>query len=107
MSRKGFDFLQKTHNNALNYGYFIMTITQIIHAKTTVSMTDLRRNPSKILESAGDLPVAVLNHNKPEAYLLSAKAYEALLDLVDDLSMIKTIKARSGGKTVKVKLEDL
>jgi antitoxin StbD len=51
--------------------------------------------------------VAVLNHNKPEAYLLSAKAYEALLDLVDDISLIKTIKARSGGKTVKVKLADL
>ncbi|OYY53157.1 MAG: prevent-host-death protein, partial [Polynucleobacter sp. 35-46-207] len=31
-----------------------MTITQTIHAKTTVSMTDLRRNPSKILEIAGD-----------------------------------------------------
>jgi antitoxin StbD len=84
-----------------------MALTQTIHAKTTVSMTDLRRNPSKILEIAGDLPVAVLNHNKPEAYLLSAKAYEALLDLVDDISLIKTIKARSGGKTVKVNLADL
>jgi len=95
------------HNNALNYGQFIMSITQIILAKTTVSMTDLRRNPSKIMEIAGDLPVAVLNHNKPEAYLLSAKAYEALLDLVDDVSLIKTIQSRKGGKTVKVKLEEL
>jgi antitoxin StbD len=84
-----------------------MAIKQTIHAKTTVSMTDLRRNPSKILEITGDLPVAVFNHKKPEAYLLSAKAYEALLDLVDDIALIKTIKARSGGKTVKVKLEDL
>ena len=70
-------------------------------------MTDLRRNPSKIMEIAGDLPVAVLNHNKPEAYLLSAKAYEALLDLIDDLTLVKTIKERKGGKTVKVKLEQL
>ena len=84
-----------------------MSVTQAIYARNTVSMTDLRRNPSKILEIAGDLPVAVLNHNKPEAYLLSAKAYEALLDLVDDLSLIKVIKVRSGAKTVKVKLEDL
>ncbi|WP_353432605.1 type II toxin-antitoxin system prevent-host-death family antitoxin [Polynucleobacter sp. MWH-UH23A] len=81
-----------------------MSITQTIHAKTTVSMTDLRRNPSKIMEIAGDLPVAVLNHNRPEAYLLSAKAYEALLELIDDLTLIKTIKERKGGKTVKVKL---
>lgn len=95
------------HNNALNYGQFIMTITQTIHAKTTVSMTDLRRNPSKIMQIAGDLPVAVLNHNKPEAYLLSAKAYEALLELIDDVSLIKTIQSRKGGKTVKVKLDEL
>lgn len=84
-----------------------MSITQTIHAKTTVSMTDLRRNPSKIMEIVGDLPVAVLNHNKPEAYLLSAKAYEALLELIDDLTLIKTIKERKGGKTVKVKLDQL
>ncbi|QWE20882.1 type II toxin-antitoxin system prevent-host-death family antitoxin [Polynucleobacter sp. AP-Kolm-20A-A1] len=84
-----------------------MNLTQTIHAKTTVSMTDLRRNPSKIMEIAGDLPVAVLNHNKPEAYLLSAKAYEALLELVDDAALIKTIQSRKGGKTVKVKLADL
>jgi antitoxin StbD len=39
--------------------------------------------------------------------LLSAKAYEALLELIDDLTLIKTIKDRKGGKTVKVKLEQL
>ena len=99
--------MEKVLYNALNNGHLYMSITQTIHAKTTVSMTDLRRNPSKIMEIAGDLPVAVLNHNRPEAYLLSAKAYEALLELIDDLTLIKTIKDRKGGKTVKVKLEQL
>jgi antitoxin StbD len=82
-----------------------MPITQTIHAKTTVSMTDLRRNPSKILDDANDMPVAILNHNRAEAYLLSAKAYEKLLDLLDDVSLIKTIQSRRGGKTVKVNIE--
>ena len=84
-----------------------MPITQTIHAKTTVSMTDLRRNPNKILDDANDMPVAILNHNRAEAYLLSAKAYEKLLDLLDDVSLIKTIQSRRGGKTVKVNIEDL
>ena len=84
-----------------------MPITQTIHAKTTVSMTDLRRNPSKILDDANDMPVAILNHNRAEAYLLSAKAYEKLLDLLDNVSLIKTIQSRRGGKTVKVNIEDL
>ena len=84
-----------------------MIITHSIYARTTVSMTDLRRNPSGILESAGDLPIAVLNHNKPAAYLLSAKAYEALLERLDDAELTKIAKQRQGGKRVKVALEDL
>ena len=71
-------------------------------------MTDLRKlNPSKILEQAGGHPVAILNHNKPEAYLLSAKAYEKILEALDDLELIGIAEKRRGGKTVRVKLEDL
>ena len=84
-----------------------MTATHAIYAHTTVSMTDLRRNPSGILEDAGDLPVAVLNHNKPTAYLLSAKAYEALLERLEDAELTQVVKRRQGGKRVKVNLEDL
>lgn len=84
-----------------------MTATQSIYARTTVSMTDLRRNPGAILEDAGDEPVAVLNHNKPAAYLLSARAYEALLERLDDAELTQIVKQRQGGKRVKVKLEDL
>ncbi|APW44219.1 type II toxin-antitoxin system prevent-host-death family antitoxin [Rhodoferax saidenbachensis] len=84
-----------------------MAATHAIYAQTTVSMTDLRRNPSGILEDAGDSPIAVLNHNKPAAYLLSAKAYEALLDRLDDAELTKIVKQRQGGKRVKVTLEAL
>ena len=84
-----------------------MIITHSIYARTTVSMTDLRRNPSGILADAGDSPIAVLNHNKPAAYLLSAKAYEALLERLDDAELTKIAKQRQGGKRVKVALEDL
>ena len=102
-----FDKLKKAHKNALINALFIMTITQSIYARTTVSMTDLRRNPSGILDDAGDSPIAVLNHNKPAAYLLSAKAYEALLERLDDAELTKIVKQRQGGKRVKVTLEDL
>ncbi len=84
-----------------------MITTHAIYAQTTVSMTDLRRNPSGILEDAGDAPIAVLNHNRPAAYLLSAKAYEALLDRLDDVELAKVVKQRQGGKRVKVSLDDL
>lgn len=69
-------------------------------------MTDVRRNPSGILEDGGS-PVAVLNHNKPAAYLSSARAYEALLDKLEDFELTKIVKERQGRATVKVTLEDL
>ena len=57
-----------------------MTITQTIFARNTVSMTDLRRNPSEVIEVAKPSPVAVLNHNKPAAYLILAADYEEMLE---------------------------
>jgi antitoxin StbD len=84
-----------------------MATTHSIYASTTVSMTDLRRNPSAILQDAGDSPVAVLNHNRPAAYLLSARAYEALLERLEDAELSHIVKQRQGGKRVKVALEDL
>ncbi len=102
-----FDNTKKAQENALNFSLNSMRATYSIYASTTVSMTDLRRNPSGILEDAGDLPVAVLNHNKPTAYLLSAKAYETLLERLDDAELARVVKQRRDGKRVKVKLEDL
>ena len=95
------------HNYVQNNGEKMNTLTPI-HAGTTISVTDLRKlTPSKIIEQAGGNPVAILSHNKPEAYLLSAKLYETILDALDDLELIKTVEKRRGGKTIRVNLEDL
>ena len=50
-----------------------MAITNIIFAPATVSMTDFRS--VSINEIDSDSRVAVLNHNKPVAYLLSVDHY--------------------------------
>ena len=84
-----------------------MTVTQTIYARNTVSMTDLRRNPSEVIEVANLAPVAVLNHNKPAAYLISAAAYEDMMEQLEDAALTKIVKARQGGKSVKVNIEDL
>lgn len=49
-------------------------------ASRSVSITELKRSPSAVLEQAGSQPVAVLNHNRPAAYLLSPQVYEAMLE---------------------------
>ena len=84
-----------------------MSVTQTIYARNTVSMTDLRSNPSEVIEVSNLAPVAVLNHNKPAAYLISAAAYEDMLEQLEDAALTKIVKARQGGKSVKVNIEDL
>ncbi|HCI15014.1 MAG TPA: prevent-host-death protein [Gallionellaceae bacterium] len=49
-------------------------------ATRSVSITELKRSPSAVLEQAGAEPVAVLNHNRPAAYLLSPEVYESMLN---------------------------
>lgn len=49
-------------------------------ASRSVSITELKRSPSAVLAQAGAEPVAVLNHNRPAAYLLSPDVYEAMLE---------------------------
>ena len=46
-----------------------------IYSNKTVSVTELKRNFAEIIREADDSPVAILNHNRPEAYLLPAAHY--------------------------------
>jgi antitoxin StbD len=80
---------------------------QKIYANKTVSVTELKRNLSSVLSQAGDDAVAVLNHNKPEAYLLSAGLYESLLERLEDLEDAKLVQEREGGPFVEVSLDEL
>ena len=82
-----------------------MSTPQIIENGIIASKTDLRRNPSSSLKAAGDSSIAVLNRNKPAAYLLSARAFEALLGKLDDAELTKIVKERQGGETVKVNVK--
>jgi len=50
-----------------------------ILASRSVSITELKRSPSAVLAQAGSEAVAVLNHNRPAAYLLPPHVYEAML----------------------------
>ena len=51
-----------------------------ILASRSVSITELKRSPSAVLAQAGSETVAVLNHNRPAAYLLPPHVYQAILE---------------------------
>jgi antitoxin StbD len=78
-----------------------------ILSDSSVSISELKRNPSAVIEEAGDEPVAVLTHNKPSAYLVPAATYRRLLERLEDLELAELVRARAKERKVKVKLDDL
>jgi antitoxin StbD len=80
---------------------------EAIHAGLTVSVTELKRNFAGVLATAKDAPVAVLNHNKPEAYLLSARHYESMVNALEDMEDKRLVEERRVGPFIEVTLDEL
>ena len=53
---------------------------EIIFAKFSASISELKKNPSALIQKSEGSPIAILNHNKPAAYLVPASTYETLLE---------------------------
>nr|VFJ53258.1 MAG: antitoxin StbD [Candidatus Kentron sp. FW] len=49
----------------------------------------------------------MLNHNRPEAYLVPAAHYERLVTCLKDLEDTKLVRERADGPFVEVELDDL
>jgi antitoxin StbD len=78
-----------------------------IYSNITVSVTELKRNFADIIKQADESPVAILNHNRPEAYLVPAAHYERLMAYLEDLEDAKLVQERASGPFVEVTLDDL
>ena len=72
-----------------------------------VSVTELKRNYAGILKQADHGPVAVLNHNRPEAYLVPAGHYEQLMAHIEDLEDARLAQDRAQGPFIEVTLDAL
>jgi antitoxin StbD len=72
-----------------------------------VRISELKKNPSAIIHNAEGFAVAVLNQNRPAAYLVPVAAFEAMMDLLDDQVLAKLVKERQNEAKVKVALDDL
>lgn len=80
---------------------------QRIEADMTVSMSDLKRDPGAVVDEAAGGAVAILDHDRVTAYVVPADTYEALIDALDDQTLVEIAKARADEKGVPVALDDL
>ncbi len=80
-----------------------------VHATLSTSISEFKKNPSALLAEANGETIALLNHNKPAAYIVSAKSYEKMLEIIEDIELLKLAKFRlkEKDKAIRVNIEDL
>ena len=77
--------------------------------ETAVSISEHKKNPMATLAAGEGMAVAVLNRNQPAFYCVPAKAYEELIDLVENLELSRIADARlaDGQEPLPVSLDEL
>lgn len=78
-----------------------------IEEEIAVSVSDLKKNPTAIIDGAGGHAVAVLDHNRVIAYLVPASTYEAMIDALDDQVLVDLVQMRARERGTPVFLDDL
>lgn len=65
-----------------------------IYADYSISMSDFKKNPAQVLRTAGEKPVAVLNHNRPAFYMVTPRLFEALVQELGDRDLVTLARQR-------------
>ncbi len=78
-----------------------------LYARASVSISELKENPSRIINQSEGSPVAILNHNKPSAYLIPAETFEALMEKLEDYELGRIVKEREHEPSLKISLDEL
>lgn len=76
-------------------------------AEMTASVSELKKNPMGTVAAGEGLPVAILCRNEPAFYCIPAKAFEAMMERLEDLELNAIAEARQGQPVVKVTLDEL
>ncbi|MBW1719118.1 MAG: type II toxin-antitoxin system Phd/YefM family antitoxin [Deltaproteobacteria bacterium] len=78
-------------------------------ANCSASISELKRNPSALIDQSDGEPIAILNHNKPTAYLIPAETYEELLESIEDYQLGFIVKERQNEKisAIEVDIDEL
>ena len=71
----------------------------------SASISELKKNPTALLNEAEGSPIAILNHNVPAAYSVPAETYEWLMDKLEDSELIQIVKERAGEKADAIEVD--
>jgi antitoxin StbD len=74
-------------------------------ANCSASISELKRNPSALIDKAEGEPIAILNHNRPTAYLIPAETYEELMERLEDYQLGLLVNERQNEKIEAVEVD--
>jgi antitoxin StbD len=83
-----------------------MVMEQVL-ASTSISISEFKKNPSAAIAAADGFPVAILNRNKPSAYLVPAEAWAEMVERLEDAELAAVVRARADEVPIPVDLSDL
>ena len=78
-----------------------------ILSRMTVSISEFKDNPSKVVRQADDAVFCVLNNNKPAFYVVTPEKWEQIMDDLEDYALMPQVieHYKTGAKTIA--LEDI
>ena len=82
-------------------------MANLVLAETTASVSDLKKNPMGTVAAGEGFPVAILNRNETAFYCVPARAYEAMMNKLEDIELNAIADARKGQAEIEVQLDDL
>ena len=80
-------------------------IIEEIMADASVSISKLKANPAAVIAEAQWRQVAVLNRNKPVAYIVSPEVWEYLRDLHEDRQDAELVRERLDNPAPRIRVE--
>ncbi|MDD5033309.1 MAG: type II toxin-antitoxin system Phd/YefM family antitoxin [Methylococcaceae bacterium] len=82
-------------------------MTHQVLTEIAASISELKANPMKVVSSGNGMPIAVLNRNEPAFYCVPAATYEAMMELLDDIELLKLVKERQDEESIGISIDDL
>jgi len=76
-----------------------------IYADLSISMSEFKKNPAQVLRTAGEKPVAILNHNRPAFYMVTPKIFKALVEALADRELAELVRHRLEQKNQAVEVD--
>ena len=83
-----------------------MSMTHPILADVSAGISELKKNPMAVVQQGDGAPVAILNRNKPVFYAIPAKAFELLMDKLEDMELASIVEARKNQPEIEVNIDD-